>query len=156
VTTKTQSGQTIYQYNAGNWKTALLAGAGFEFGKGSTRQFTVSINYFKGIGNLDEQTISSVSGGKPVTTTLESSVSGWNMKVGIPFTLWTKRPAIKNTTQKRQSINPVANNTGSDTDVSKLSERILVKYYSLIQRDFSKVPLLFYYILRLIFIIIRR
>ena len=101
VTTKLQNGQTIYQYNAGNWKTAVVAGAGFEFGKGNTRQFTVSVNYVKGIGNLDDQTISSVSGGKQVTTTLKSSVSGWNMKVGIPFTLWSKKPETKNRAEKK-------------------------------------------------------
>jgi hypothetical protein len=101
VVTKTQSGQTIYQYNAGNWNTALVAGAGFEFGRGSTRQFTVSVNYFKGLGNLDEQTISSASGGKSVTTILESATSGWNMKIGIPFTLGGKKPAIKKRTEKK-------------------------------------------------------
>jgi hypothetical protein len=100
VTTTTQGGQTTYQYNAGNWKTALLAGAGFEFGRGSTRQFTVTVNYFKGIGNLNDKSISSASGVKSVTTTLHSSVSGWNMKVGIPFTLESKKPAIKNRTEK--------------------------------------------------------
>lgn len=101
VVSKTQGGQTTYQYNAGNWNTALMAGAGFEFGKGKTRQLTVSLNYFTGIGNLDDQTISSVSGAKSITTTLTSTVSGWNMKVGIPFTLGAKKPAVKHRTQQR-------------------------------------------------------
>ena len=96
VVTRTQSAQTTYQYNAGNWNTALIAGAGFEFGRGSTRQFTVSVNYFKGLGNLDEKTISSVSGGKTITTNLESASSGWNLRVGVPFTL-----KAKNKTDKR-------------------------------------------------------
>ncbi len=100
VVTKSQGGQTTYQYNAGNWKTALIAGTGFEFGRGSTRQFTVSINYFKGIGNLDEQTISSETTGKSVTTILESATSGWNIKVGIPFTLTGKKPAMKHRSEK--------------------------------------------------------
>jgi hypothetical protein len=101
VISKTQGGQTTYQYSAGNWNTALMAGAGFEFGKGKTRQLTVSLNYFTGIGNLDDQTISSVSGAKSITTTLGSTVSGWNMKVGIPFTLGAKNPAAKHRTQQR-------------------------------------------------------
>lgn len=101
VITRTQGGQTTYQYNAGNWNTALIAGAGFEFGKGNTRQFTVSVNYFKGLGNLDEQTISSMSGVKSITTTLQSAVSGWNLKVGIPFSLVSKKPAVKNRTEKK-------------------------------------------------------
>jgi hypothetical protein len=101
VITKTQAGETSYEYRAGNWNTALITGAGFEFGRKNTRLFTVSINYFKGLGHLDGQTISSLSGAKTVTTTLESSVSGWNMKIGIPFTLGTKKPAIKNRTEKK-------------------------------------------------------
>ena len=101
VVAKTQAGQTTYQYNAGNWNTALIAGAGFEFGKGSTRQFTVSVNYFKGLGNLDESTISSAVTGKSVTTILESATSGWNVKVGIPFTLGGKSSGMKNWTQKK-------------------------------------------------------
>jgi hypothetical protein len=101
VTTKTQGGQTTYQYKAGNWNTALMAGAGFEFGSGKTRQFTVSLNYFSGIGNLDDETISSVSGTKSINTTVESAVSGWNMKIGIPFTLGGKNPSIKNRSEQR-------------------------------------------------------
>jgi hypothetical protein len=100
VVTKTQAGQTSYEYRAGNWNTALITGAGFEFGRKNTRLFTVSVNYFKGLGHLADQTISSFSGSKTVTTTLNSSVSGWNMKIGIPFTLGTKRPAMKNRTEK--------------------------------------------------------
>jgi hypothetical protein len=90
VLSKTQNGQTTYQYNAGNWNTALIAGAGFEFGRGSTRQFTVGINYVKGIGNLDQKEFSSVSSGKLVNTSLSSSVSAWNLRIGIPFSLKAK------------------------------------------------------------------
>jgi hypothetical protein len=101
IVTKTQGGQTTYQYNAGNWNTALIAGAGFEFGKGSTRQFTISVNYFKGLGNLDEKTISSVSGGKTVTSTFESATSGWNLKAGIPFTLKGKNKTERKTEHRK-------------------------------------------------------
>lgn len=90
VAIKTQAGQTTYQYNAGNWNTALIAGTGFEFGRGSTRQFTVSLNYIKGLGNMNEQSITTVSAGKTVTTNLSSASSSWNLKVGIPFTLKAK------------------------------------------------------------------
>jgi hypothetical protein len=96
VVSKTQAGQTTYQYNAGNWNAALIAGAGLEFGRGKTRQFTVSINYIKGIGNLDKQVISSEQAGKAVTTTLKSSTSGWSVRAGIPFTLKAKKAAAKN------------------------------------------------------------
>jgi hypothetical protein len=93
VVTKTNNGQTTYEYRAGNWNTAVMAGAGFEFGRNKNRLFTVSLNYFKGIGNLGTQTIASVSGTKSVTTTLKSDVAGWNMRVGIPFSLTPKIPA---------------------------------------------------------------
>lgn len=101
VIAKTQGGQTLYEYRAGNWNTALITGAGFEFGRNNTRQFTVSVNYLKSIGNLNTETISTSSGTKTVTTTLQSAVSGWNMKVGIPFTLGGKKPAIKTKTEKK-------------------------------------------------------
>ena len=101
IIAKTQNGQTAYQYNAGNWNTAVIAGAGFEFGKGSTRQFTVGLNYFKGIGNLDQKTISALSSGKLVTTQLSSATSGWNLKIGIPFTLNAKNKTGKRTENRR-------------------------------------------------------
>jgi hypothetical protein len=101
VVSKTQGSQTLYEYRAGNWNTALITGTGFEFGKNSTRQFTISINYIKGIGNLSTETISMASGIKTVTTTLQSAVSGWNMKAGIPFTLGTKKPATRTKTEKK-------------------------------------------------------
>jgi hypothetical protein len=100
VVTKTQNSQTTYEYRAGNWQTALITGAAFEFGKRNTRQFTVSVNYFKGIGNLNTQTLTTSNGVKSVTTNLQSSVSGWNMRVGIPFSL-AKRPAVKSRTEKK-------------------------------------------------------
>ncbi len=102
VVTKSQAGQTTYQYNAGNWQTALIAGAGFEFGKGSTRKLAVSLNYIKGLGNLDEQTITSVSGGKTVTTILESVSSGWNLRLGIPITL-KSNPRTNNKTEHHRN-----------------------------------------------------
>jgi hypothetical protein len=93
VIAKMNNGQTTYEYRAGNWNTAVMAGAGFEFGRNKNRLFTVSVNYFKGIGSLGTQTIASVSGTKSVTTTLKSDVAGWNMRVGIPFSLTPKIPA---------------------------------------------------------------
>jgi hypothetical protein len=100
VLAKTNSGQTMYEYRAGNWNTALIAGTAFEFGRSNNRLFTVSINYFKGIGNLGTQTINTVVGTKSVATTLQSAVSGWNMRVGIPFSLVPKMPAKVKQQQK--------------------------------------------------------
>ncbi len=101
ITSKGQGSQTSYEYKAGNWNTALLAGTGFEFGRNNQRLFTVSINYFKGIGNLDKQSITTISGTKSTTTTFQSEVSGWNMKVGIPFTL-AKKPHQRSRSEQKK------------------------------------------------------
>ncbi len=103
VVTTTEGGQTNYEYRAGNWNTALMTGMGFEFGKNKTRLFTVNVNYFKGIGNLNTQTISTVTGTKTLTTQLQSNVSGWNMRFGMPFTLGAKKPAIKQPTTEKKT-----------------------------------------------------
>src|SRR5688572_7087187 len=104
VVSKTAGGQTTYEYQAGNWKTGIVTGAGFEFGKNNHRLFTVSINYFNGIGNLEKQAIISESGGKATTTYLQSDASGWNMKVGIPFTLG-KKPVKHKVVEQRKNEN---------------------------------------------------
>ena len=100
VVSKTQNGQTTYEYRAGNWNTGLITGMGFEFGKNNSRLFTLSVNYFKGLGNLDKQTISTVIGSKTLTTHLQSEVSGWNMRIGVPFTLGAKKTSVKKQTDK--------------------------------------------------------
>ena len=93
VVTKMQSGQTTYEYRAGNWNTALITGMGFEFGRNKHRLVNISVNYFTGFGNTNKQTITDLSGTKTSVATLESKSSGWNMRVGIPFTLAEKRSA---------------------------------------------------------------
>ncbi|HEY6506003.1 MAG TPA: hypothetical protein VIZ28_18640 [Chitinophagaceae bacterium] len=100
IVTKTQNNQTTYEYRAGNWNTGFIAGSSFEFGNNKARLFTVSINYFKGLGNLDEQTLTTSDGVKSVTTTMQSAVSGWNMRIGIPFSL-SKSSAAKSKTEKK-------------------------------------------------------
>ena len=95
IVSKSQAGQTTYEYRAGNWNTAFLTGMGFEFGRNKERLLNVSINYFKGIGNLNQQTISNESGIKTNYATLDSKASGWNMRVGIPFTLVGEKKAAK-------------------------------------------------------------
>lgn len=100
VITKTQSGQTTYEYRAGNWNTAFMTGMGFEFGRNKQRLLNVSVNYFTGIGNLGKQTISGMSGTKASYASLQSNASGWNMRIGIPFTLAEKR-ASKHKSENR-------------------------------------------------------
>jgi hypothetical protein len=108
IVTKTQGGQTTYEYRAGNWNTAFLTGMGFEFGRNKQRLLNVSINYFKAIGNMNPQTVSNESGIKTNYATLESNASGWNMRVGIPFTLAEKK------TGKQKSANKTKKTSSCD------------------------------------------
>jgi hypothetical protein len=103
VISKTQGGLTSFEYRAGNMSTALVTGAGFEFGRNNTRLLTLSINYFNGMGNMGKRTVSVVEGPKTTTTTLQSDVSGWNVRVGIPFNLG-KSSTPKHKNDKVQKI----------------------------------------------------
>jgi hypothetical protein len=105
VVTKTDGTQTAYEYRAGNWNTAFLTGMGFEFGRNNQRLMNVSINYFKGIGNMNTQTVSNESGIKTTYATVESKASGWNMRVGIPFTLAEKKTGKQKSVNKTKKTN---------------------------------------------------
>lgn len=83
-------GLNNYTYNAGNDKTALLTGIGFEFAKNDKRLFTLNLNYFKGLGE-NETSFTSEVAGKTTTTTLNSKLSGWGATLGIPIS-FTKKP----------------------------------------------------------------
>jgi hypothetical protein len=87
-----------YTYKAGDWTTAVITGAGFEFGKNKQRMFTIGINYLKGIGNLATRTVTAVVGNKTTTAVLNSSTSSWNITAGIPITL------TKNKTNQKQRV----------------------------------------------------
>lgn len=89
-----QSYGSRYQYNAGNYKTALVSGMGFEFGKGTQRLFTLSVFYTNRLGNQDEQTIASIQNDKLANTTLNSNTSSWGMLIGVPFSFSKTRKAI--------------------------------------------------------------
>ena len=93
------NGQPAHEYRAGNWSTAVMTGMAFEFGKNKTSLLTVGINYYKGLGNLNTQTISSTTATKTSTAYVSSAVSGWNMRIGLPITLGTKKPAVTKQTQ---------------------------------------------------------
>jgi hypothetical protein len=110
MVSKTDGTLSAYEYNAGNWNSAFLAGMGFEFGRNKQRILNVSVNYFSGIGNLNTETVTAVSGTKTQVANLQSKASGWNMRVGIPFTLGQKsaKPktepgATKSSTNKKSS-----------------------------------------------------
>jgi hypothetical protein len=74
-----------YKYNAGNWNTGIVTGLGFELGKGRNRLFSVNVSYTKGLGNLDEKTVTEYLSSKPYTTGFTSKTSSWGMTIGVPF-----------------------------------------------------------------------
>ena len=94
--------QNNYTYNAGNNKTTLLTGMGFEFAKNEKRLFTLNVNYFKGLGDNATSFTSEVAG-KTVTTMLNSKMSGWGATLGIPIG-FTKKP--KTTTAQKVEQKP--------------------------------------------------
>ena len=94
-----------YQYNGGNWNTALVSAVGFEFGKGKERYMTVSLSYTKGLNNMGTQTISKTANGKTSTVDISSSSNTFGLAVGVPFNLIkNKKPVVKKTScyQKTQ------------------------------------------------------
>jgi len=90
-----QAEPAVYQYNAGNWTTAVVSSLGFEFGKGTERTYTISLNYLKGLGNLDMKSMNTVVDNKPITTTMQSKVSNWSIRMGIPISFGKKQAAAK-------------------------------------------------------------
>ncbi len=108
VSTQMQDSKTGINYVAGNMSSAFVAGTGFEFGENTDKKFNVSVQYIKGIGNLDTRSVSTISGSKSTTTMLGSSVSGWNVSLGIPISLSKKKAVVKPMTviQERKIIQP--------------------------------------------------
>jgi hypothetical protein len=105
----------LYQYNAGNWNTAVVAGLGIEFGKGTQRLFTLSSYYTKGLGNLGTQTLSTAKEGKSTVSDFRSSTSNWGMMLGVPFSLIKKKAPtmVKPVTQPPQQKLYYKNKCGS-------------------------------------------
>lgn len=95
VSTKTAGSRRMYSYKAGNYNLGIVSGVGFEFGKNVERRFTINVSYLKGIGNLDNEKISSASEIKPTVTYLSSKSSGWTLSAGIPITLNKKKTVVK-------------------------------------------------------------
>lgn len=104
VVVKSNGTQNLYTYNAGNYATAFTAGTGFEFGKGSRRNFTVSVNYYTGLGDQSSTFTTTDINGKTTTTSLSSKTSGWNATLGIPFTLNQKKsPKQKKAVEEKKT-----------------------------------------------------
>jgi hypothetical protein len=54
---------------------------------------------------MDKQTVSNESGIKTTYATLESKASGWNMRIGIPFTLAEKKTGKQKSVNKAKKTN---------------------------------------------------
>jgi hypothetical protein len=97
--------QASYLYNAGNWNTALVTGAGFEFGQNVQKKFVITFQYLKGLGNLNNTQLTTMTGAKESVTQLRSDASAFSIKAGIPITLSKKKTVAKPviTEQPRQT-----------------------------------------------------
>jgi hypothetical protein len=80
-----RSNETVYQYSAGNWTSAIITGVNFAFAKGSTNKFVIGVQYLAGLGNLNEETLTTQLENKQLNTQLSSSASAWNVTVGMPL-----------------------------------------------------------------------
>jgi hypothetical protein len=96
-----------YSYIAGDYRTALVSGMGFEFGKGKQRLFTMTVHYAKGLGSNETETIITDQAIKPVVNSYRSSTSNWGMTFGIPISLTKAKKSSakqqKERTQQKQS-----------------------------------------------------
>ena len=91
---KSEAGQSVYEYNAGNWSTALLTGVNFEFGKEAQSKFIISFNCVSGLCT-GTKSITTGAENKSTTTTLKSYASGCNVRIGIPFSFGKKQSVSK-------------------------------------------------------------
>jgi hypothetical protein len=85
----------VYQYNAGNWNTAFISGLNFAFAKGSEKKFVMSLQYLKGMGNMGNNTLVSLTDNKQIITHLASTASAWSFSVGMPLNLTKTKAAVQ-------------------------------------------------------------
>lgn len=93
--TETSNG---FQY-ASAWKTAIVPAMGFEFANGKQRFLTLTVFYTKPVG-MDEETFTSGSSLKAVTTNISPSASTWGITAGVPFS-FVKSNVSKTKKQKK-------------------------------------------------------
>ena len=74
---------TGFQY-ASAWKTAIVPSMGFEFANGKQRFLTLNVFYTKPLGVQDES-VTTFSGSKAVTTNISPAASTWGITAGVPF-----------------------------------------------------------------------
>ena len=105
-TNKIQGTETSYTYNAGNMNTAFIAGMGFDFGKGEKKLVRINLQYLKGIGNMDNAALTTLTGNKSVVTNFASRTSAWSLSAGLPIS-FAKKQAVKNKTPEKKHLQKI-------------------------------------------------
>jgi archaellin len=93
-----KSNETVYQYSAGNWTSAITTGVNLAFAKGSTNKFVIGVQYLTGISNMNEETLTTPLDNKQLNTKLSSHASAWNVTVGMPLSFSKPKPAVVKST----------------------------------------------------------
>ncbi|OQP64586.1 hypothetical protein [Niastella populi] len=95
ITSIMRSNETVYQYSAGNWTSAFMTGVNLAFAKGDVNKYVVGIQYLRGIGNLNNESLTTPLDGKELNTQLSSSASAWNITVGMPLNFTKSKPVAQ-------------------------------------------------------------
>jgi hypothetical protein len=107
ITSAIRSNETVYQYSAGNWTSAFMTGVNLAFAKGDVNKYVIGVQYLRGIGNMNTETVSTQLDGKTLNTQLSSSASAWNITVGMPLNFTKSKPAVqKAAPQKPAAVAP--------------------------------------------------
>jgi hypothetical protein len=85
INTAFRSNEMVYQYNAANWTSAFITGVNLAFAKGTVNKYVIGVQYLKGIGNLNTETLTTPLENKELNTQLSSAASAWNITVGMPL-----------------------------------------------------------------------
>lgn len=102
ITSAFKSNETVYQYSAGNWTSAVITGVNFAFAKGDINKYVVGIQYLKGLSNLSTETLTTAAESKVLSTQLSSKSAAWNVTVGMPLNFTKSKPAIQKTEMPKQ------------------------------------------------------
>jgi hypothetical protein len=105
VTNKT----TGFDYTPG-WQTAVVPGLGFEFAKGAQRLFTLGVFYTQPFG-VKEQTVTTATENKTVSTNLRPQLSTWGLTLGMPLSLG-KSSAVSTAKTKSTMTQPTEKKRG--------------------------------------------
>lgn len=107
IASAVKSSETVYQYSAGNWTSAVMGGVNFAFAKGDVNKYVVGIQYLKGVSNLSNETLTTASENKVMSTQLSSRSAAWNVTVGMPLNFTKSKPATIQKTEMPKQVSAV-------------------------------------------------